>query len=68
MNIRKLRAKMVEEDVNVEMLSKKLKMSADALYRRFRTNGELLTVKEADQIAKILHLTGEEATEIFFGG
>ena len=67
MNIRKLRAKMVEEDVNVEKLSKELQMSSDALYRRFKTDGDVLTIKEANAIVKALGLTGEEATEIFFG-
>ncbi len=67
MNLRKLRAKMVEEDVNVEALSKELKMSTDALYRRFRSGSNLMTVAEAQKIAQILRLSGEEATEIFFG-
>ena len=67
MNIRKLRAKLVEEDVNVEKLSKELQMSSDALYRRFKTDGDVLTIKEANAIVKALGLTGEEATEIFFG-
>ncbi len=65
-NIRKLRAKMVENGVNVENLAASIGIDKSTLYRRLAGNGEEFTIKEADLIREALSLSATDASEIFF--
>ena len=65
-NIRKLRAKMVETGVNVERLASEIGVDKSTLYRRLAGNGEDFTIKEADLIRTALSLSVSEASAIFF--
>jgi len=65
-NINKLKGKIVENGISVEILAEKIGIDKSTLYRKMSNNGEALTVKEANQICKELRLSVGEATVIFF--
>ena len=65
-NMRKLKAKLVEMDLNVEALAKQLGMSVSTLYRKLNGDGETMFVSEANAIVSALGLTRDEALAIFF--
>ncbi len=66
MNVRKLRAKMVENAISVEMLSNLIGINKSTFYRKLTSKGEDFTIGEANAIAKALALSAEEFTAIFF--
>ena len=65
-NIDKLKAKIIENGITVEVLAEKLNMNRATLYRKIQGKGDSFKIKEADNIAKELKLSGKEASEIFF--
>ena len=65
-NVKKLRAKMVEHDISVEELAIAMGVDRATLYRRLERDGESFTIKEADIIVRTLNLSCDEATSIFF--
>lgn len=65
-NVNKLRGKIVENGLSVEEVADKIGIDRSTLYRRLNSGGEGFLIKEADAIVKILHLTSNEATAIFF--
>lgn len=65
-NINKLKGKIVENGLSVEKLAEKISIDRSTLYRKMSNNGETFTIKEANLICKVLELSGQEATEIFF--
>lgn len=64
MNMHKLRAKIVERDMNVEELAEIIGMTGTTLYRKLRAPLKI-TIGEAIQMKDVLKLTDEEALEIF---
>lgn len=64
-NINKLKAKMVEREMNVESVAEKIGIDKATLYRRLKNPSEI-TIREADALAEVLEMTFEEATTIFF--
>ena len=64
LNENKLKAKIVEKNLNIEEVSKQIGVDKTTFYRKMAKNSFLL--KEVDCIAKILELTSDEATDIFF--
>lgn len=64
MNLRKLRAKLVEKDIKVDTLAAIIGIDRSSVYRKFN-NFEKITIGEAKKIKEALALTDEEATEIF---
>ena len=60
----KLKAKIVECNLNIEQVAKQIGMDKATFYRKMAKNSFL--VREADALAKVLALTSEEATSIFF--
>ena len=66
MNIRKLECEMKERGVSINDLAKQTGIERSALYRRFKSNGEKMTVEEAKKITKALALESETAVSIFF--
>lgn len=65
-NIMKLKGKIVENGLSVGQLSAKMGMDRATLYRRMKSNGDTMTIKEVNQICEILNLTSDEAMAIFF--
>lgn len=67
MNVRLLKAKIIEKGMTVSELSKLINIDTSTMYRYLSNNGENLSIKSAEQIKKILDLDDNTATEIFFG-
>ena len=65
-NIRKLKARMVEKDMSVDQLAEKIGVDRSTLYRRFADNGASFTIGEAMKIRFALDLNSDQAAEIFF--
>ena len=64
MNMYKLRAKIIEEEMNVEELAEIIGISTPTLYRKLREPLKM-TIAEAIKIKDVLGLTDEEALDIF---
>lgn len=64
MNVHKLRAKIIEEEMNVEELAEIIGISAPTLYRKLRAPLKM-TIAEVIKIKDVLGLTDEEALDIF---
>lgn len=64
-NTRMLKGKLIEHGYNVAAMAKCLEMDTTTLYRRI-TNSDTFTIGEADKISKILNLSLDEVTSIFF--
>lgn len=64
MNMNKLRAKIVEREMNVEELAEMIGMTGATLYRKLRAPLKI-TISEAIQMKDVLKLTDEEALDIF---
>lgn len=60
----KLRAKIIEEEMNVEELAEIIGISAPTLYRKLRAPLKM-TIAEVIKIKDVLGLTDEEALDIF---
>lgn len=65
-NLNKLRGKMVECGFTIKTLSIETGIKEATLSRRFSSNGEDFSIKEADSLAKALNLTEEEVNAIVF--
>lgn len=65
-NINKLKGKMVECGFTIRTLSVASGIKESTLNRRFSSNGEDFSIKEADSLAQALHLTASEVNDIFF--
>lgn len=65
-NVNKLKGKIVENELTVGKLAERIGVDRATLYRKLATNGEGITIKEADLICRELALTGKEAGDIFF--
>lgn len=65
-NINKLKGKIIEKGIKVSVLAENIGIDTSTLYRKFKNNGENISIKEADLIVKSLELTPEEAISIFF--
>lgn len=64
MNVAKLKAKIVEREINVEKLADMIGMERSGLYRRLN-DAEKITIGEAIKIKDALGMTNKEATDIF---
>ena len=65
-NVNKLRAKMVENGINAESMSKKIGIDRSTIYRKLSADGQTFTIGEADVISKELNLNRSEVNNIFF--
>jgi predicted transcriptional regulator len=65
-NVNKLKGKIVEKGLTVEVLADKIEINRSTLYRKINTDGETFSIREADKIASALDLNAEEANAIFF--
>lgn len=64
MNINKLKAKIVERGINVEILAKEIGSDRSTLYRKLN-NFEKITIGDARKIKNALDISNEDAYEIF---
>lgn len=65
-NVNKLKGKIVENGINVDILAEKMGVDKSTLYRKIAANGENFTIGDVDAMAQILHLTRDEVNGIFF--
>lgn len=66
MNVNKLRAKIVEKGLSIELVAKEIGIDRSSLYRKLNNAGETLTIREANKIVETLEIPANEAVEIFF--
>ena len=64
LNVLKLKGKIVEQGKNVATVSAELGISTATFYHKMKTN--TFNIMEALELKKILSLTTEEASAIFF--
>ena len=65
-NVNKIHGRIKELQMNVEEVAREMGIDKSTLYRKLNNNGAGLTIKDAQQMVKILQLTNEEAILIFF--
>ena len=65
-DIQRLKGKIIEKGFTVLTLSDQIGIDRTTLYRRFSDHGKSFTIGEIEQIVSVLHLTEQEAREIFF--
>ena len=64
-NVRKFMGKLTENDLCVESISAKLGLAASTVYRKLKNSGLNFTIGEMHKLVSILHLTKDEAIDIF---
>ena len=64
-NVNKLKAKLVEQGMNVESFATVTGLTKATIYRRFNSPEEI-TIEEADKMANALSISAHEAVAIFF--
>ena len=62
MNLRKLRAKLVEQGMSVDTIAAIIGLNRSSVYRKFN-NFEKITIGEAKKIKEALGMTDEEANQ-----
>lgn len=67
MNVNRLKGKIVENGLNITAVAKEMGIDRATLYRKLNNKGETLTIREAQNLVKILDINPDEATSIFFG-
>lgn len=65
-NTNKLKAKIVENGMNVSELATKIGMDKSSLYRKLANDGESMTIRDANAIVRVLGISSEDAIAIFF--
>lgn len=65
-NINKLKGRIVEAGINVDILATKIGCDKATLYRRLSDNGETFLIREVDAIIRELCLTKDDVAAIFF--
>ena len=65
MNMCLLRQEMEKQEVSVDDLAEKTGINRSALYRRFKSGGDKITVSEAKRIKEALSLERDLAVAIF---
>lgn len=65
-SINKLKGKIVEKGINISKLAELMDIDRATLYRKLSGGGDKITIREANEISRILGLTKEEVNTIFF--
>ena len=65
-NVNKLKGKIIERGLKIEQVAKMLGITSSTLYRKFKMQGESITIREAKTLSIILELTPKEVNSIFF--
>lgn len=66
-DVKKLRARMVELDITPKVASESLGLSKSTFYRKLKDPEKGLSVADVRRLAQLLKLKSEDATLIFFG-
>ena len=64
LNVNMLKAKLIEKGISISEISMKLGMHPTTFSRKMRNKS--FTIKEMALIVQILHLSAQEANDIFF--
>nr|DAT03036.1 MAG TPA: LAMBDA REPRESSOR (TRIPLE MUTANT)/DNA COMPLEX-DNA COMPLEX, DOUBLE HELIX, TRANSCRIPTION-DNA.1A [Caudoviricetes sp.] len=64
-NVLKLKGKVVENGLNLSEVAKAIHIDRCTLSRKLGGSGEDFTIKQADELTKLLNLTADEAMSIF---
>lgn len=64
LDVLKLKGKIIEKGKNIESVSADLGINPATFYRKMKNNS--FEIREVDKLAKILSLSCDEATAIFF--
>ena len=64
MKLNKLKAKIVENGTNVEAVADFIGIDRSSMYRKMN-NFDKITIGEATKLKECLHMTDDEATDIF---
>lgn len=67
LNIKKLKAQMVEKGMSVDDLSKELGIHPATMYRKLSRKDRGFTVSDAEKIGHALGLNSTTMMEVFFG-
>ena len=65
-DITKLKQIAKEKDMNLEQLAEEIGINRATMYRKIAKDGEVFTLKEAKKISRVLGLSIETASDIFF--
>ncbi len=65
-DIQKLKGRIVEKSKNVHEVAKEIGIDKSTLYRKIKSNGSTLTIKEVTAIAQCLQLSYDDIRTIFF--
>lgn len=66
-NVNKLKGRMREEQTTMAEMAKNIGIATSTLYRKLdEVDGSKLTVKEVENISRVLNLTSDEINLIFF--
>lgn len=65
-NVDKLKGAIVERRFTLEKVAETIGIDKSTLYRKLSNGGEDFTIKQADEITKLLGLSASEAQAIFF--
>lgn len=66
MNIEKLKKKIIEKNISVEVVAEAASMDRSTFYRKMQPDNKGFTVREAKAIALALEMSGDEANAIFY--
>ena len=66
LNANKLNGKIIENGLDKTTVAEMMGIHRSTLHRKINNKGDKLSVKEANELVKILKLSSEEAMSIFF--
>ena len=66
LNANKLNGKIIENGLDKTTVAEMMGIHRSTLHRKINNEGEKLSVKEANELVKILKLSSEDAMSIFF--
>ena len=65
-NVPMLKGKVIEKGFTLEKVAENIGIDRSTMSRKLGNSGEDFTIKQADDIVKLLNLSPAEATAIFF--
>lgn len=65
MDMKKFKERLEQNSLSAEDVAKELSIDQSTYYRKVAAQGESFSVAQVKHLAKLLHLSGEEAAEIF---
>lgn len=66
-NINKLKGRIVEKGLSVELVAQSMGIDRSTLYRKMKDqSGDSFTISDVQSISRILSLSAQDVTDIFF--